>query len=151
MKYLLVIDVQKEFKDKNGRYEKCLKYIKESNYDGVFGVFFKNENENFEKHLNYTDCKDASEKSIEYKALRIIEKNGYSMFNSMLFSKNDKNDTVDIIGCDAEGCVMANAFVLWDMGINFNLLTEYIYTTSDFSLEETFKRMKYLFGDCVKE
>ncbi len=149
MKYLLVVDVQKEFKDKDDKYEKCLKYIEESKYDGVFGLFFKNENKNFERHLNYTDCKDTSEKSIEYKASRIIEKNGYSMLSSIIFDKKDM--VVDIIGCDAEGCVMANAFLLWDFGVNFNLLTEYIYTTSDFSLEETFKRMKYLFGDCVKE
>ena len=121
MRYLLVIDAQKEFKDKNGMYEKCLKYIEESEYDGVFGLFFKNENENFKKHLNYTDCKDTSEESIEYKASRIIEKNGYSMLSSVIFNKNDT--VVDLIGCDAEGCVMANAFLLWDFGVNFNLVS----------------------------
>ena len=61
-------------------------------------------------------------------------------------------DKVDVIGCDAEGCVMAIAFNLWDFcpEIEFNLLTDYIYTTSGFLAEDTFDRMRYLFGDVVK-
>jgi endonuclease YncB( thermonuclease family) len=56
-KCLLMVDVQKEFKDKNGGYEKCIKYFNENKdkYDRIYATIFEN-NENINpryiNHLN---------------------------------------------------------------------------------------------------
>ena len=59
---LLVIDLQRQFKDDNGQYEMCLKYISEhkDKYDRIVGTIFRNtDNSMYEKKLDYSDCKKA--------------------------------------------------------------------------------------------
>ena len=56
----------------------------------------------------------------------------------------------DVIGCDADACILATAFSLWDRGDNFRILSNYIYTTAtDFSKEDILKIMERNFGNCV--
>ena len=63
-------------------------------------------------------------------------------------------EPIDIIGCDADACVMAICFQLWDLGYtNLHILTDYIYTTADdfygITREVWINIMRRNFGDCV--
>lgn len=64
--------------------------------------------------------------------------------------EKDPQLSFDIIGCDADACVMATAFTLWDKKADFRILSDYIYTTSEESTkEDVMKIMRRNFGDCV--
>lgn len=161
---LLVIDIQKQFNYPRTLYKKCLDFIAENQdeYDAVIGTVFKNTLPNFYVHLDWSDCADASIADIEYKADAIIIKNTYA------FDLNDIQQAVilnngkdfdfkdiwnvghfDIIGSDADACVLATAYKLWDADKDFTLLTDYIYSSSMPLLIPTFELMRRNFGDCV--
>ena len=72
----------------------------------------------------------------------IIVKNGYGL-QSGIFGKKDK---IDIIGCETDACVLATCFSLWDDGIDFNVLWNYVYTNSDIKIKEIRKIYKRNFG-----
>lgn len=153
MRKLLVIDLQKQFKDKNGCYENCLSFIKESNYVKKYATVFTQNlngkiNHNYKSKLNWNDCLYCSKDDLEFIADEIILKNGYGIKNiGSIFNKNDK---IDVIGCNIDACVMAICFQLWDMGIDFRILTDYVYTTSkDFSKNDIIEIMKPNFGKCI--
>ncbi len=160
MKKLLIIDVQKQFKDSEGLYEKCLSFITENinNYDMVYATIFSQTvngetNSNYHKKLKWDGCISCTEADLEVilpKNINIILKNGYGIKNIDQFFKKD--DEVDIVGCDIDACVMAVCFQLWDMDINFKILTDYVYTTSsDFTKNDVIKILKRNFGTCVIE
>lgn len=153
MRKLLVIDVQKQFKDENGGYENCLSFIKESDYNEIYATVFTQTlngevNCNYKDKINWERCLHCSENDLEFNADKIILKNGYGIKNiENIFNKNDK---IDVIGCNIDACVMAICFQLWDMGIDFRILTDYVYTTSkDFSKNDIIKIMKPNFGKCI--
>lgn len=168
---LLVIDLQKEFKDNHGQYEKVLQFIKEhkTDYDYVVGTGFKNHPDSmYVRHLGYTDCMYISEDSSkidypepEYEYDALFMKQGYSIsvrdiidFLCDVVLKRRVRGVLrshfDIVGCDADACVLATAFSIWDSNNDFRILSDYIYTTSnDFSKEDVLKIMRRNFGDCV--
>lgn len=161
-KILLVIDLQKEFKDQNGMYEKIVDYCKKhrDDYDIILPTLFCNNydiNANFKDKLNWTGCENVTSYS-----LAIYPKNNvnldmicyedkYGYASKQIFKVADKNkDVIDIVGCDSDACVLATAFRLWDEGYNFRILTDYIYTTTkEYSNENIIKLMKRNFGECV--
>lgn len=149
-KILLVIDIQKEFKDKTGeKYRKVLNYINNNSneYDLVIGTYFKNVYpSNFNSKLHWDGCKNASVDSVEYKPNILIEKNTYGFDFEKLFNRDDE---IFLIGCDTDACVFVNAANLFDKGYNFTILTEYIYSTSDNDEGTILNILKRNFGDCV--
>ena len=155
-KTLLIIDLQKQFKDKLGGYEKCLKYIEEnrSSYDKIVATVFSpkpKSNPNFVNKLKWNKCMGISIESLEFDLadVQIVIKHGYSFFPDAFFNRNEK---IDVIGCDADACVLGTCFGLWDAGIDFNILTDFIYTTSSIvSKNDAIKIMKRNFGECVVE
>lgn len=160
MKKLLIIDVQKQFKDNEGSYEKCLSFITENinNYDMVYATIFSQTingetNSNYREKLKWEDCDSCTEADLEIVStnnINIILKNGYGIKNIDRFFKKD--DEIDIIGCDVDACIMAVCFQLWDRDINFRILTDYIYTTaSNFTKSNVIKILKRNFGTCVVE
>ena len=153
MKVLLVIDLQKEFYKKTD-YEKVLKYVKENqnNYDLIIGTFFTNyENSNFMKALNYKECLEANFESIEYKFDYCMPKYSYGLdITELKARKITEKDSIDIIGCEIDSCIMATAFNLFDKNYPFKILSDYIYTTSkDYSREQAMKVLKRNFGDYI--
>lgn len=48
--------------------------------------------------------------------------------------------------------MLALCFHLWDMGVNFEVLTDYVYTTSTNKavIDGSIEIMKRNFGDCIK-
>lgn len=170
---LLVIDLQKQFKDDNGQYEKCIEYIKnhiDDNY--VLGTVFINSDDSmYEKHLKWSGCKNVNyrfngmSEDIEYPFHKLILKRGYginidnqpSCFKDIYnFASKQQNCCVptiqfQLMGCDADACVLASAFELWDKGYDFVILSDYIYTTAkEFDKDQIIKIMRRNFGDCVK-
>lgn len=157
---LLVIDVQKQFKDNKGTYEKIEDFCKEyrAEYDIILPTVFQNNedcNPNYIKHLRWRGCTEAAvidsaiyPKNVFNLDLACVEvKHGYA--SDYIFKIADKYD-IDIVGCDSDACVLATAFKLWDSGYNFRILTEYVYTTAeDFNNETVIKIMRRNFGDCV--
>ena len=130
---LLAIDVQKEFKDINGKYEKCIDYINnyKDQYDKVVVTAFKNNksiNSGFIKKLKYKDCQDVELDSLEFNShnMQIVYKFGYGLPIGFFNQK----DNIYIIGCNIDSCVLATCFNLWDDNINFKILKDYVYTNN---------------------
>ena len=158
-KYLLIVDLQKQFKDNNGEYENCLNYIKNSSYTKILATIFKNNpniNSNYVNNLNWNDCTNSSLNDIEFVINRhnVYFKNGYSD-NILDFIKNHHincDDSIDIIGCDLDACIYAICFTLWDAGYtNFRVLTNYCYSTSNISKQTIITLLKRNFGKCIQE
>lgn len=176
MKILLVIDLQKQFADNNGNYEKCIDYITghRNEYDTVVGTYFQNTPDSmYAKHLNQYGCMVISGNDIEYPCDYLYGKTGYSANaagndNNVIYSAirtimnkkgphsidqeypGDEDHPVYIMGCDSDACVLATLFDLWDKGVNFRVLSDYVYTTANGIDNDTvIKIMKRNFGDCV--
>lgn len=170
MRYLLIVDLQKQFADnENGysNYNRCLEYIKEhsSDYDGIVATYFRQneKNPNYKLHLKWNGCRESSEKDLEFYDPdtwegTIFAKNGYGDNSEEAYLTRSCfgiNDQIDIIGCDADACVMAICFQLWDAGFTgIHILTDYIYTTADcceygIDKETWIQLMRRNFGDCV--
>ncbi len=170
---IVAIDLQKQFKDNNGQYEKCMTFIKEHADDCyILGSVFKNFDDSmYEKHLHWSGCKDVQyswngqSPDIEYPYHNLILKSGYGLnsrgelnaaFGVIYDIAQARKDysrlpvKSHLIGCDADACVLAAAFELWDRRCNFDILTDYIYTTAkDIDIETIKKIMIRNFGDCV--
>ena len=154
--------MQKQFVDDNKeKYNKCLKFIEENEkkYDDITATIFRQDerNTNYIEHLNWDGCKNATGKDLEFETRNkgVVMKNNYGTFDAdflKFYFHVEKEDNIDIIGCDSDACVLALCFSLWDNGYtNFHILTDYIYTTSkDFDNDAVIKIMKRNFGNCVK-
>lgn len=156
---LLVMDLQRQFKEGNeDKYNKCLGYVKDNmaNYDNVVATLFRqnDKNKNFEECLDCTSCKETSIQDLEYYkedfSGNIIVKNGYGIDGIDDFLS--KEDEIDIVGCCSEAGVLAVCFQLWDLGIKFRVLSEYIFTSSKNNkiFDSILKILKSNFGDCIQ-
>ena len=111
-------------------------------------------NKNFEECLDYTLCKETSIQDLEYYGENfsgnVIVKNGYGIPRIEDFL--NKEDTIDIVGCCSEACVLAICFQLWDLGIKFRVLSKYIFTSSKNSKisDSVLEVLKSNFGDCIQ-
>ena len=148
MKVLFIVDLQKQFKDSFGEYEKCLEYISanRSSYDKIIATLFtqKNPNPNYIRKLDWEGCSDVDESDLEFALndVTVITKNGYGLPDYDF----DPNDEYFVMGCDADACVMAICFNLWDKGMNFTVLSDYVYTTGKIPKNEILKMYKRNFG-----
>lgn len=173
-KTLLIIDLQKQFADKydnNKNYNRCVDFIKshKDDYDLCLATFFRQDvrNPNYELHFNWNGCEDSKFNDLEFIdtiksgqcEFHILPKNGYGFpANNLehLYAclPSSLEEHIDIIGCDADACVMAICFQLWDLGYtNLHILADYIYTTADdfygITREVWINIMRRNFGDCV--
>jgi nicotinamidase-related amidase len=152
-KILLVIDLQHSFEHSENpkAAEYCLTH--RTDYDRVIFTYFRNvPNSNFVKHLKWKECFDTSESDLLVQIDNSVTevKNGYAFRNISKYCA--KEDTIDLIGCDADACVLATAFELWDQGYHFRILSEYIDTTAtSFTKSDVLRLMKRNFGDCLIE
>ena len=130
MRYLIVVDLQKEFvKDEEGRrrYEKGLSYIEQmrSRYDCVVAYVYRNNNNpNMQRLLDWDEIKDPE--GLEFKADRTYFHSGYSVQKSLVISDQDK---VDVFGFDTDACVLATCFKLFDDRCEFNILTHICWSS----------------------
>lgn len=123
---LLVVDVQKQF-DTEG-YDECIDFIEEhrAEYDKIIATVFVNrprENGNFKRKLGYKECQDATSYDIEFMADQVFLKSGYAIPWGVF----GKGDHVDVVGTEADACVLATCFSLWDDGIDFDILWDGVF------------------------
>ena len=87
-------------------------------------------------------------KTVHYDPDILFSKHGYGMPERML-KWLDPEVEYDIVGCDLDACVLAVCFQLWDRGIRFHILSEYVYTgfSSGFTHENVRMIMRKNFGD----
>lgn len=128
MRVLLVVDLQREFIDSEGQYERIVNWVKTvKGYDKVIATKCLNSKDSpFIKYENWYDCID-SVNELEFKADEVIEKYGYGLIN---YDKLSKNDTYDIVGFNTDACVLKVALDLFDRNYNFSVLTEYCYSSN---------------------
>lgn len=128
MHVLLVVDLQPEFRDTDGRYERILDWVRTvEGYDRIIATKCLNSmNSPFVKYENWYDCID-SVCDLEFKADKVIEKYGYGIID---YSILNKIDTYDIVGFNTDACVLKIALDLFDRNYNFNILTEYCYSSN---------------------
>lgn len=157
MKVLLVVDLQKQFRDKFWVYEKCIDYIK-SHRDEYFVVatLFENlDNSMFERHLDRHDCKNSSDSDLEFPYDYCISKTWYSVdkdWNLLEFMQNKCGNDSEyfIMGCESDACILATAFDLWDKNVNFKILSNYIYTNNpDISEDMMLSLLNRNFWNCI--
>ena len=141
MKVLIILDVQKAFRDTKGQYEKCLKFIREHSHEYFTLATYSSE---------YTG--DVSD--LEFAANRVIYKTGYGIpylefakeyeklkYIASIFDQTD-NPTLDfyIIGNCTEDSVLSTAFMLSDRNEQFKIFTDLVYT----SLSEDIDRAAHM-------
>lgn len=87
------------------------------------------------------------------KDFKLFRKSTYSVDDTVIdFIKSNNITHLDIVGCDSDACVLATCYKLFDNGIDFTILTDFLYSTSrDTSINDSaIKIMKRNFGSCVK-
>ena len=124
MHVLLVVDLQREFRDTDGQYERILNWVKTvKGYDKIIATKCLNSMDSpFVKYENWYDCID-SVCELEFQADKVIEKYGYGLID---YSKLSKTDTYDIVGFNTDACVLKIAMDLFDRNYDFKVLTERI-------------------------
>ena len=126
-KILLAVDVQPEFADKEGHYEYILNFIENSDYDEIVATQCINSPDSaWVKYQDWTTLIGGA-KPLEFGYDRMYEKVGYGMDD---YSVLDKSAHYDIIGYNTGACVLKVALDLFDLGYDFNVLTDYCYTDS---------------------
>lgn len=152
-RYLLVVDVQKEFvKDKQGAkiYEKCLSYIESmrDTYTAVVAaVYLNKDNPNMQRLLGWDDCKNI--KVLDFIPDAQFVHSGYSIKE---YPYVTRTDTVDIIGFDTDACVLSACFHIFDMGCDMNILTEFMWSSGGKKMHEAgLAIMRRQFGKAVVE
>ena len=152
MKYLLVVDLQQDFvKDAKGKavYTKCLDFISKHTMDYhaiIAPVFVQNldENINFARFVDYDGCLEYT--PLDFTPDKVVYHSGYSGYSSDF--KID--DNVDVIGFDTDACVLSTCFDLFNHNVNFNILTDYCYSSGGAEMHKVgLTVMKRQFGKAV--
>lgn len=151
MRILLAIDIQRQFDDKSEEFQKIVNFCNNhrEEYDAIVPTLFVNENRLFEDKLHWNGCKMIKREDclVKPKNSKIIFKSGYALSNLKFLQRDDH---VDVIGCDSDACVLAICFQLWDAGMDFSVLSNFIYTTlKKYGNETSLSIMKRNFGSCV--
>ena len=114
MKVLLVVDLQPEFRDNDGQYERILEFVKTTkDYDKIIATqCFNLSSSSFIKYGCWYDCQGKVE-DLEFNPYFILAKSTYGLTDYTLW---DEEWEYDIIGFNTDGCVLKIAFDMFDKG-----------------------------------
>ena len=129
MKILLAVDVQKEFRDQDGQYDRIVSYIKNAagKYDRIYATVCANKPDTpFVKNNVWLDCLDGVE-PLAFSPDKVFVKYGYGFLD---YSWLDPEDQYDIIGFNTDCCVLKVALDLFHRGYAFHVLTDYCYSST---------------------
>ena len=152
MKYLFVVDVQREFAKKNKEtYDKCIDYIEQAGnsgeYDEIIAVMYKASDEfiNMKRLVEWDMLHEVE--PLDFIPDRVFYLCGYSVMQYPILNRNDE---VDIIGADTDACVLSACFHLFDIGCNMRILTDYLWSSGGEEMHEAgLKIMRRQFGKAV--
>ena len=151
MKYLLVVDLQKEFvKDKQGKkiYDSCLDYIatRGRDYNAVLAAVYVNkDNYNMKRLLGWTEMERPQ--SLEFVPDASFSHSGYSIKE---YPSVTPMDQIDIIGFDTDACVLSAAFDIFNIGCNMRILTNLCWSSGGKKMHEAgLTIMRRQFGSAV--
>lgn len=141
MKALLIVDMQNGFMQ-NEKYKllsKKIERLANSNYyDRIFATKFindRNKNPFYQDKLGWQGLTTKEEQAISFdlpKDAIVFKKNTYGLKQKDLnFIKSLNLQQIDICGVEAESCIHAIAFQLWDVGIFPNVLVNYMLGNVD--------------------
>lgn len=150
MKVLLVVDLQPEFKDNEGQYERILNFVrnaKKNGYQRVVATMCCNSPDSpFVKYNNWFDCLDGC-MPLEFNSDKIIKKYGYGLSD---YSHLSKKNTYDIIGFNTDACVLKIAMDMFDKCYDIRVLTKYCFSSSGSVQHKSgVKLLKHLMSDAV--
>ena len=131
MKILLVVDLQAEFADSDGEYERILNFVKNAiankTYDKVIATKCLNsENSNFVRYSNWGKMIDGAAE-LEFTPDTVIEKISYGLTD---YSILPVDAHIDVVGYNTGACVLKIALDLFDRNYNFTVLSSYCYSSS---------------------
>ena len=130
MKILLVVDLQEEFRDADGQFERILDFVKRAKktggYEKVIATKCLNREDcAFMRYEAWDDCLQGA-KPLPFVPDEVLEKYSYGLPDYGLL---DPNAHYDIVGFNTEACVLKIALDLFDRNFDFCLLGEYCYSS----------------------
>ena len=152
MRILLVVDLQQEFVsglEGKRRYQDALKYIhaNQNNYGYILASCYINkDNVNMQRLVRWDECKNIA--PLDFIPDRVYMHSGYAPLD---FPKFELTDQIDVIGFDTDACVLAHCFRLFDMQVNFTVLSKYCWSSGGKSMHEAgLSVMKRQFRGAIK-
>lgn len=143
-KLLLVIDVQRDFINKNTKdyVSKIKELIDSKEFDDIsFTKFINNENSKWYKELNYSGCMDKEGQSIvlDTKEYKIFEKTIYSALNDEFrtYIKEKNISQIYLCGFDTDACVSKTAIDLFENDYDVYVLKDYCMSHVGVELHNT--------------
>lgn len=143
-KLLLVIDVQRDFINKNTKdyVSKIKELIDSKEFDDIsFTKFINNENSKWYKELNYSGCMDKEGQSIvlDTKEYKIFEKTIYSALNDEFrtYIKEKNISQIYLCGFDTDACVSKKAIDLFENDYDVYVLKDYCMSHVGVELHNT--------------
>lgn len=147
---LLVVDIQHGFSYRDG-YDRVVNWINKNRdrYDTVIGVVFANsEDSPVYKTTGIDICMSFDSIQVDYDADIMTVKQGYAFTEvDKYIPRGDVNITV--VGTDAECCILATCYELFDKGYNFHVLGDMVLSSSKKYKEEAFDIMRKNFGNDI--
>lgn len=139
MRYLMVVDLQKEFvKDRAGQkvYDKALRYIEAARdqYNAVLAAVYKNvrtENRNMDRLVQWDGCMDIQD--LEFIPDQIWYHSGYSIKE---YPYVTSHDVIDVIGFDTDACVLSCAFHIFDLGCDMRIIEDLCWSSGGRGMHE---------------
>lgn len=127
-KVLLIVDLQPEFRDNDGEYDRILNFVRErKGFDLVIGTKCLNPDGGpWEKYTDWVDCKDSG-KPLEFVPDIIMTKVGYGLDS---YDKLDKECRYYVMGYNTDACVLKVVLDLFDRNFDFRVLADYCYSNS---------------------
>lgn len=150
-KILLVVDLQKEFADNDGMYNKILKFVKQAidgtEYDRVIATKCLNfEGSNFVRYTNWTDLINGVAE-LDFKPDKVIEKVSYGLTD---YKEIPKDAIIHVVGYNTGACVLKVALDLFDMEYDFNVISDYCYSSNGYKHHiHGMWTLKHLLGNAV--
>lgn len=150
-KILLVVDLQSEFYENSGNFERILEFVnkaKENGYDAVFATRCYNSVESpFYVYHNWYDCLDGVQ-PLPFEPDVMLEKQTYGLSD---YSVLDKANHYDVIGYNTDACVLKISMDLFDLGYDFTVLTDYCFSSSGEKQHKSgVELLRHLMTDAVK-
>ncbi len=144
-KFLLVIDVQKDFINENTKpiLLKIEKLVNSNQFKNIaFTRFINDVNSLWYKNLNYKGCltKEQQQIAIDTKNYKIFDKKIYSSLNDELkrYLIENNIDEIYLCGFDTDACISKTALDLFENNYNVYVLKDYCMSHKSIELHNIY-------------